>query len=61
MALHTLIESTDLVGVSAISCFEIAWLSHNGRLQLPCPLLEWFAHAITEHIAHSSLPGPHGA
>ena len=43
-----LIEGTEHIGVAAISCFEVAWLSHNGRLRLPCPLLEWFPQALAE-------------
>lgn len=34
--------------MAAISCFEVAWLSHHGRLRLPCPLLEWFSQALAE-------------
>ena len=28
------IESAESVGVSAISCFEVAWLAHHGRIDL---------------------------
>ena len=28
------IESAEPVGVSAISCFEVAWLAHHGRIDL---------------------------
>lgn len=41
-----LIEEADDVGVSAISCFEIAWLSHHGRITLSLPLLEWMDKAL---------------
>ncbi len=28
----------DLIGVSAVSCWEVAKLVEYGRLELPCPL-----------------------
>jgi PIN domain nuclease of toxin-antitoxin system len=42
------IESSeaDAIGVSAISCWEIAKLVERGRLDLPCPLEEWFELAL---------------
>lgn len=40
------IESAELVGVSAISCFEVAWLIHHGRIELPTPEDEWFDKAL---------------
>ncbi len=36
------------VGVSAISCFEVAWLEHHGRISLPCSLESWFAKSLGE-------------
>lgn len=36
----------DLIGVSAISCWEIAKLSEYGRLELPLELSEWFVAAL---------------
>ncbi len=36
----------DLIGVSAISCWEVAKLVEYGRLELPCPLEEWFEDAL---------------
>jgi len=41
------IENSPAVGVSAISCFEVAWLERHGRISLPCPRLEWFHKALT--------------
>lgn len=35
------------VGVSAISCWEIAKLLEYGRIELPCPLGEWFEYALS--------------
>ena len=41
-----LIESADMVAVSAISCFEIAWLERHGRIVLPCDRSSWFEKAL---------------
>jgi PIN domain nuclease of toxin-antitoxin system len=41
-----LIETADTVAVSAISCFEIAWLEHHGRIVLPCDRSSWFEKAL---------------
>jgi PIN domain nuclease of toxin-antitoxin system len=40
------IDSAEPVGVSAISCFEVAWLKHHGRIELPNPEEEWFDKAL---------------
>lgn len=37
-----LIEDADEVGVSSISCFEMAWLVRHGRIDLGMSLDEWF-------------------
>jgi PIN domain nuclease of toxin-antitoxin system len=37
----------DIVGVSAISCWEIAKLVEYERLELPCSLTEWFEQALS--------------
>lgn len=37
----TLIEESAEVGVSAISCFEMAWLVRHGRIDLDMPFDEW--------------------
>ena len=36
----------DTIGVSAISCWEVAKLVERGRLELPCSLGEWFELAL---------------
>jgi len=36
----------DGIGVSAISCWEIAKLVELGRLSLPCPIEEWMDEAL---------------
>lgn len=40
------IELSDFVGVSAISCFEVAWLAKHGRIVLPCDIEQWFEKAL---------------
>lgn len=40
------IQSPEQVGVSAISCFEVAWLERHQRIALPCPRQEWFEKAL---------------
>jgi len=39
-------NEVDVIGVSAISCWEIAKLVEYGRLELPCSLKEWFEQAL---------------
>ena len=36
----------DRIGVSAISCWEVAKLCEYGRLELPVGLSEWFREAL---------------
>ncbi|MEK8088479.1 type II toxin-antitoxin system VapC family toxin [Thermithiobacillus plumbiphilus] len=36
-----LIEEADELGVSAISCFEMAWLARHGRIDLGMPFEDW--------------------
>jgi PIN domain nuclease of toxin-antitoxin system len=45
-------NESDVIGVSAISCWEIAKLVERGRLELHCSLIEWFEQAL-------SYPGIH--
>lgn len=40
------IETTAQVGVSPVSCYEIALAQQKGRLTLPCPVSEWFTDAL---------------
>ena len=47
-----LANESDVIGVSAISCWEIAKLVERRRLELPCSLIEWFEQAL-------SYPGIH--
>jgi len=39
-------NEVNVIGVSAISCWEIAKLVEYGRLELPCSLKEWFEQAL---------------
>jgi PIN domain nuclease of toxin-antitoxin system len=41
-----IIETSEEVGVSAISCYEIALAQQRGRLQLPCTANQWFQEAL---------------
>jgi len=62
-------NESDALGVSAISCWEIAKLVERGRLMLPVPLAEWFTQALSYPgvqllpitpaiaIASTTLPG----
>jgi PIN domain nuclease of toxin-antitoxin system len=40
-------NETDMIGISVISCWEIAKLVEFGRLELPCALEEWFDQALS--------------
>lgn len=40
-------NETDVIGVSAISVWEVAKLVEWRRLELPCPLNEWFNKALS--------------
>jgi len=40
------IETSEIVLVSAISCFEVAWLERHGRIVLPCERAIWFEKAL---------------
>jgi PIN domain nuclease of toxin-antitoxin system len=40
------ITNSDFIAVSAISCFEVAWLEHHGRIVLPAGKSDWFEKAL---------------
>jgi PIN domain nuclease of toxin-antitoxin system len=42
------IENDEEVFVSAISCFEIEWLSRHGRIELDVDLDDWFSATFLE-------------
>ena len=45
-SLLTAIQTAPRVGVSAVSCFELALAQRRGRLELPSPAREWFELAL---------------
>jgi PIN domain nuclease of toxin-antitoxin system len=45
-ARNNLVQCADIVCVSAISCFEVAWLDAHGRIKLPCDRTSWFERAL---------------
>lgn len=40
------ISTSDRIGVSPVSCFELALAHKKGRLELPLPLGDWFRFAL---------------
>ncbi|MDI1279088.1 PIN domain-containing protein [Methylobacter sp.] len=40
------IETADQVAVSAITCWEVTWLTRRGRLQLKLDLQDWLDNAL---------------
>ncbi len=41
-----IIETTEEVAVSCVSCYEIALAYKKGRIDLPCPPDEWFKASL---------------
>ena len=48
LAISKLIDSSDHVAVSAVSCWEVAYLVKRNRLKLPLPMDEWLQAALDE-------------
>jgi len=46
-AILALIEETEEVSISAISCFEMAWLVRHGRIDLGTSFEQWFSEVET--------------
>ncbi|MBU1858242.1 MAG: type II toxin-antitoxin system VapC family toxin [Verrucomicrobia bacterium] len=44
---RAILESQETLGVSIISCWEVAKLAQYGRLTLPCPVSEWLDQALS--------------
>jgi PIN domain nuclease of toxin-antitoxin system len=40
------IETADQVGISPVSCYEVALAQQRGRLELPCTADRWFQEAL---------------
>lgn len=59
------IETADQVGISPVSCYEVALAQQRGRLDLPCSADRWFQEALeptgitlfplTAEIAHQAV------
>lgn len=47
-ALSRMIDSSAQVAVSAVSCWEVAYLAKRNRLMLPLPVNEWLQAALDE-------------
>ncbi|BAY99997.1 hypothetical protein NIES37_39800 [Tolypothrix tenuis PCC 7101] len=41
-----IIETAFVVGISPVSCYEVALAQQRGRLQLPCAAEQWFQDAL---------------
>ncbi len=41
-----IIETSETVGISPVSCYEVALAQQRGRLQLPCATESWLQEAI---------------
>lgn len=46
--IQTHIEAADQLAVSAISCWEVAWLSRRNRLNLSPNLIDWLQLALDD-------------
>ncbi len=40
------IETSEVVGISPVSCYEVALAQQRGRLQLPCTVELWLQEAL---------------
>jgi PIN domain nuclease of toxin-antitoxin system len=41
------IDASQVIGISAISCWEVAKLVQHQRLALPCPVSDWLQQALS--------------
>ncbi|MBD1218206.1 MAG: type II toxin-antitoxin system VapC family toxin [Aphanizomenon flos-aquae Clear-A1] len=41
-----IIETANQVGISTVSCYEVALAQQKGLLILPCPVDQWFQEAL---------------
>jgi PIN domain nuclease of toxin-antitoxin system len=44
--MNTALKESESLGVSVVSCYEIALAAQRNRLQLPCPTPQWFTEAL---------------
>ena len=54
-AISKIIDNSDQVTVSAVSCWEVAYLAKRNRLKLPLPINEWL-HAALNESGVTSVP-----
>jgi len=47
-AISGLIDNSDQVAISAVSCWEVSYLVKRNRLMLPLPMDEWLQAALDE-------------
>lgn len=47
-AISGLIDNSDHVAISAVSCWEVSYLVKRNRLMLPLPMDEWLQAALDE-------------
>ena len=45
-SMRAALERGETLGVSVVSCYEIALAARRGRLWLPCATPQWFAEAL---------------
>lgn len=45
--LRALLEDADQLAVSAVSCWEVAYLAKKGRIKLPLSIFDWIHFAST--------------
>ena len=54
------IETAEQVGISPVSCYEVALAYQKGRLELPCSLDRWLQEALEptgiELLPYSRVP-----
>lgn len=46
VSIRTMLEEGESLGVSVVSCYEIALAARRGRLLLPCLTPQWFTEAL---------------
>ena len=57
-AISGLIDNSDQVAISAVSCWEVSYLVKRNRLMLPLPMDEWLQAALDESgVTSVSLTG----
>ena len=52
------IDAAETIGVSSISCWEVAMLSRKGRLSFDRPVELWVRQALSRHGVQAIPPAP---